>query len=101
MVRNAFFLSQGQFSDHRVLAVIIGENLTEDTLLDIWDEAYPRFAEMSRQYHKNKETGPYMYDWQIFLQMCYQRGFEVIRLPSDRHDRCLPEIPRGTEFNLI
>ena len=101
VTRNAIFLTAGQYSDHRVYAVIIGEDLQEDDLLDMWDEAFAKQCAMSREYHKNGQTGPYMYDWQIFLQMAHEKGFEVFRLPSDRHDRCLPEIPRGIEFNLV
>lgn len=101
MTRNAIFLTDGQQSDRRVYAVIIGDNLQEDDLLDIWDDAYARHCAMSREYHKNGRTGPYMYDWQIFLQLCQQRGFEIFRLPSDRHDRCLPEIPRGVVLDLV
>lgn len=99
MAKKIFLLTDGRDCEGgTIYGLIIGDDLTKEILKSIWKEAFPIHCRKSREYHAAGRQGDYFYDWEIFMTLAFDRGYEVLSL--DKSVTGAPEIPLLDEFVL-
>ena len=99
MVKRLFLITTSRDLDGGIIyGLVMGEDLTKDILQAIWDEAYPIHCRISREYHAAGRKGNYLYDWEVFMTMAFDRGYEVYRFEEPVTGA--PEIPILEEFSV-
>ena len=94
-----FLITTGRDMDGGIIyGLATGDGLTREILQDVWNEAYPIHCAKSREYHAAGRKGTYYYDWEIFMTLLYDRGYEVYTF--EKGVTGAPEIPKMDEFSV-